>query len=206
MAPRLNSGDHLVVATHNPGKVWEFQKLFDPFGVKLIAAGDLGVPEPEETGATFHENAQLKAVISAVASGMRALADDSGIEVEALDGAPGVYSARWAGEGRDFTVAMERVENALKAKGAADGPRRAVFVCVLCFVEPGEDPLCFEGRVPGRLVWPPRGANGFGYDPMFAPDGCDQTWGEMEPSQKYSMSHRAVAFAKFRTAILKHDD
>ncbi len=202
MTSRLKSGDQIVLATHNPGKVWEIQKLFDPFGVKLTAAGDLGVPEPEETGATFAENAQLKAVISAFASGMSALADDSGIEVEDLDGAPGIYSARWAGEGRDFSVAMQRVEDELKAKGVADGARRAIFVCVLCFVEPGQDPMCFEGRVPGRLVWPPRGKNGFGYDPMFVPDGHDLTWGEMEPADKYAMSHRAVAFAKFKAALL----
>lgn len=202
---RLKSGDTLVLATHNPGKVWEFQALFDPFGVKLIAAGDLGVPEPEETGATFEENAQLKAAVSGFATGLPALADDSGIEVEDLGGDPGIYAARWAGPTRDFSIAMQRVQTELESKGKADGPRRATFVCVLAFMTPGENTVAFEGRVPGRLTWPPRGGNGFGYDPMFIPDGYDLTWGEMEPAQKYAMSHRAVAFAKFKAAILGND-
>ncbi|MBC8050911.1 MAG: RdgB/HAM1 family non-canonical purine NTP pyrophosphatase [Chitinophagales bacterium] len=202
---RLKRGDKLVIATHNPGKVWEIGQLLEPFGVSCAAAGDLGVPEPEETGATFEENAQLKAAVSGFATGLPALADDSGIEVHDLDGAPGIYAARWAGPEKDFAVAMQRVQNELEEKGKADGPRRATFVCVLALMMPGENPVAFEGRVAGRVIWPPRGNNGFGYDPMFIPDGYDLTWGEMEPAQKYAMSHRAVAFEKFKAAILSND-
>ncbi|MDX2263967.1 MAG: RdgB/HAM1 family non-canonical purine NTP pyrophosphatase [Hyphomicrobiales bacterium] len=198
----LKRGDTLVIATHNPGKVWEIGQLMEPFGVKCVAAGDLGVPEPEETGATFAENAQLKAAVSGFATGLPALADDSGIEVHDLDGAPGIYAARWAGPGKDFTVAMQRVQDELTAKGLENGPRRATFVCVLAYMAPGENTVTFEGRVEGRLTWPPKGANGFGYDPMFIPDGYDETWGEMQPAKKYAMSHRAVAFAKFKAAVL----
>ncbi len=205
MVLRLKRGDKLVIATHNPGKVWEFQQLFTPYGVELIAAGDLGIPEPEETGESFTDNARLKAVISAFASGLPALGDDSGLEVEALGGAPGIYSARWAGETRDFSIAMAKLEDELKAKGATEkAARRAQFTCVLCLAEPEGEPDFYEGHVPGHVVWPPRGTNGFGYDPMFVPDGFDITFGEMEPSLKYTMTHRAVAFRQLEAAVLKN--
>lgn len=201
---RLQRGDTLVVATHNKGKLWEIQQLLEPFGITAKGAGELGVPEPEETGKTFHDNARLKAVICAFATGQPTLADDSGLEVEALGGAPGIYSARWAGDGRDFMVAMRRVEDELQAKGATQPEqRRASFVCVLCLANPSGEVQFFEGRVSGRLVWPPRGTRGFGYDPMFLPDGHDQTFGEMEPSLKYGLTHRARAFDQFRAAVLE---
>lgn len=204
MTLRLKRGDSLVVATHNKGKLWEIQQLLNPYGVTAVAAGDLGAPEPEETGETFEENAQLKALIAAFATGQFALADDSGLSVEALGGAPGIYSARWAGEERDFRIAMQRVEDELQAKGAREpSQRRAEFICVLCLANPVGSVQFFEGRVPGRLIWPPRGTNGFGYDPIFVPDGYEQTFGEMEPAQKYELSHRARAFDAFKAAIIQ---
>lgn len=201
---RLTRGETLVIATHNKGKLWEIQQLLNPYDITAAGAGELGVPEPEETGETFHDNARLKAVISAFATSRDALADDSGLVVEALDGAPGIYSARWAGEDRDFSLAMKRVEEELQAKGATTpDKRRASFVCVLCLANPFGAAQFFEGRVSGHLVWPPRGENGFGYDPMFVPDGYDLTFGEMEPSQKYALTHRARAFDQFRAAVLE---
>jgi XTP/dITP diphosphohydrolase len=200
---RLGSGDSLVVATHNKGKLREFRDLFDPLGIAVASSSELGVSEPEETGNTFEENACLKAVATAAATGRLALADDSGLAVEALAGAPGIHSARWAGEPRDFYRAMSKVENELQAKGAfARAQRGAKFVCVLCLANPEGAVQFFEGTVPGHLVWPPRGTRGFGYDPMFAPDGYDITFGEMDPDKKHEISHRARAFAAFRAAVL----
>ncbi|MGO9867446.1 MAG: RdgB/HAM1 family non-canonical purine NTP pyrophosphatase [Rhodomicrobium sp.] len=203
MISRLKRGGSLAIATHNQGKLREFRELLTPFGIEVLSSGELGVPEPAETGDTFEENAQLKAVITAFAAGKPALADDSGLAVEALGGAPGVHSARWAGEPRDFYRAMARVEEELQAKGAASPDlRRAKFVCMLCLANPSGPVQFFEGTVEGHLVWPPRGTQGFGYDPIFVPDGYGQTFGEMDPAQKHAISHRAAAFAKFRAAIL----
>jgi len=200
---RLGSGDSLVVATHNQGKLREFRDLFDPLGIAIASSGELGVSEPEETGSTFEENARLKAVATAAATGRLALADDSGLAVEALAGAPGIHSARWAGEPRDFYRAMSKVENELQAMGAvAPGQRRAKFVCMLCLANPQGAVQFFEGTVPGHLVWPPLGTQGFGYDPMFVPLGYDITFGEMDPDKKHAISHRARAFAAFRAAVL----
>jgi XTP/dITP diphosphohydrolase len=195
---RLAPGDKLVLASHNKGKLAEFRDLLAPYGIEVVSAGDLGVPEPEETGETFEENARLKAVVSTFATGLPALSDDSGLEVEAMGGAPGVYSARWAGEGRDFGVAMSRLEKELGEKGAlgGDGPR-ANFTCVLCLATPDGEAELFEGKVFGRLSFPPRGSNGFGYDPIFVAEGQTQSFGEMDAVVKHGMSHRAAAFAKF---------
>jgi len=198
----LGRGDSLVIATHNKGKVREFVDLFAPLGVSVVSSAELGLDEPEETGATFAENAQLKAIATAVATGKVALADDSGLAVDALDGAPGIYSARWAGESRDFAHAMQKVEAELQARGAtAPDARRARFVCVLCLANPAGEVQFFEGTVRGHLVWPPRGSNGFGYDPMFVADGRDITFGEMDPAEKHAISHRANAFAAFKSAL-----
>jgi XTP/dITP diphosphohydrolase len=201
---RLGSGDSLVVATHNKGKLREFRDLFDPLGIAVASSSELGVSEPEETGSTFEENARLKAVATAAATGRLALADDSGLAVEALAGAPGIHSARWAGEPRDFYRAMSKVENDLQAMGAfAPAQRRAKFVCALCLANPEGAVQFFEGIVPGHLVWPPRGTQGFGYDPMFVPDGYDMTFAEMDPDNKHAISHRARAFAAFCAAIVE---
>ncbi len=186
----------LVIASHNPGKVREIGELLASFDVTAVSAGDLGLPEPEETGASFHENAALKAAAAAEAAGLPALADDSGLVVPSLGGDPGIHSARWAGPRRDFSAAMVRVEQALA--GHAD--RRAKFTCVLCLAWPGGPSESFEGRVEGALVWPPRGERGFGYDPIFLPHGRDQTFGEMDPAEKHAISHRADAFAKLVAA------
>jgi XTP/dITP diphosphohydrolase len=203
MTLHLTRGQSLVIATHNPGKLREFKDLLEPYGIEVLSAGDLGVPEPEETGDTFEENARLKAVITAFATNRTALSDDSGLAVDALGGAPGVHSARWAGEPRDFYKAMARVEEQLQARGAvAEGARAARFVCTLCLANPMGAVQFFDGAVQGRLVWPPRGTLGFGYDPMFVPDGHRETFGEMDPAQKHDISHRAAAFAKFRAAVL----
>jgi XTP/dITP diphosphohydrolase len=203
MSLRLKRGSCLVVATHNPGKLGEFRDLLEPFELEVLSAGALNVPEPAETGETFEENAQLKAVFTAFASGLPALSDDSGLAVEALGGAPGIHSARWAGEPRDFNRAMARVEDELNAKGpTGTGARRAKFVCVLCLANAMGTVQFFEGTAEGHLVWPPRGTKGFGYDPMFVPDGYDETFGEMDPAQKHAISHRAKAFAAFKAAVL----
>lgn len=198
MARRFEGG-RLVVASHNPGKVREINELLAPFGVEAVSAGELNLPEPEETETTFVGNAVLKARAAAEASGLPALSDDSGLAVSALDGAPGIYSARWAGPGKDFQVAMERVHREMGA--AAD--RRAHFVCALCLAWPDGHVETFEGKVNGELVWPPRGTRGFGYDPMFVPGGYDITFGEMEPEKKHAMSHRARAFAQLVEACFK---
>ena len=195
------SGGRLVIASHNPGKVREIAELLGPYGVEAVSAGDLELPEPEETGTSFVENAELKARAAATGSGLPALADDSGLAVAALDGAPGIYSARWAGPGKDFSIAMERVEDELSARGTDD--RRAAFVCALTLAWPDGEMRTFEGRIDGHLVWPPRGTRGFGYDPMFVPEGHETTFGEMEPASKHAISHRARAFAKLVAAVFE---
>jgi len=190
-------GARLVIASHNPGKVREIAELLAPFGVEAVSAGDLGLDEPAETGASFAENAALKARAAAGASGLPALADDSGLVVPALGGAPGLYSARWAGPDKDFAIAMKRVQEELG--DSAD--RRAHFVCALALAWPEGRCEVFEGRVDGTLVWPPRGDRGFGYDPMFLAEGEDRSFGEMPPDEKHAMSHRARAFAKLVAAL-----
>ena len=192
MAARRFTGGRLVIATHNPGKLVEISELLSPFGVAVVGAAALGLPEPEETGATFEANAELKARAAAEASKLPALADDSGLVVPALGGAPGIYSARWAGIGRDFRHAMARVEREL----AGTRDRRAHFVAALALAWPDGHVDTFRGEVHGVLTWPPRGERGFGYDPMFVPDGETSTFGEMEPARKHAMSHRAAAFRK----------
>lgn len=186
----------LVLATHNSGKLKEIRELLGPHGISVKSAGDLGLPEPVEDGDSFIANAEIKSRASAIASGLPALSDDSGLAVNALGGAPGIYSARWAGDKKDFSVAMKRVWEELEAKKASD--RSAYFVCVLSLCYPDGKTVNFEGRVNGTLVYPPRGSNGFGYDPMFIPDGYAQTFGEMEAKAKHAISHRAAAFAKFQ--------
>jgi XTP/dITP diphosphohydrolase len=187
---RKFDGDTLVVASHNQGKVREIAALLGPYVAHFRSAGELGLDEPEETGTSFIANAELKARAAAEASGLIALSDDSGLVVPALDGQPGIYSARWAGPGRDFRVAMERVNREL----GDDGDRAAYFVSALTLAWPDGHCVSVEGRVYGRLVWPIRGERGFGYDPMFAPDGYDITFGEMDPEEKHRISHRADAF------------
>ena len=205
--PRLRRGEKLLIATHNAGKLAEFRELFTPLGLVLISAGDLNLDEPDETGTTFVENARIKAHAAATAAGMIALADDSGLAVDALDGEPGVYTADWAQTpvGRDYQMAMKRVEDRLQAIGAnSPGLRKGSFNATLCLAHPdGRDDL-YVGQVTGTMVWPPRGDKGFGFDPMFMPDGFDITFGEMPSSDKHSwapgqvgLSHRAKAFAKF---------
>ncbi len=192
------AGETLVIATHNPGKLREIAELVAPFGVNIVSAAELGLPEPEETGETFAANAALKARAAAEASGRPALADDSGLSVAALGGAPGIHSARWAGSEKDFAAAMARVERELVAAARTGGARdrRAAFVCALCLAYPDGREQVFEGRIEGHLTWPPRGERGFGYDPMFLAEGHEITFGEMEPAEKHKISHRARAFAK----------
>lgn len=205
---RLSPGMRLVVASHNKGKVWEIHQLIAPYGLDAVSAGDLGLSEPDETESTFAGNARLKALAAATASGLPALADDSGLEVECLGGAPGIFSARWAGPTKDFGLAMEKVAEEVGRRDgwtATDpsvaGPR-ANFISVLCLAWPDGSAELFEGKVYGHLVWPARGGNGFGYDPMFRPDGETRTYGEMEPKEKYAGSHRTRAFAAFTAACL----
>ena len=199
MALKLEPGARLVVATHNPGKVRELAEILEN-RFDLVTAGDLGLPEPDETETTFVGNALLKARAAAEASGLIALADDSGLSVAALDGSPGIYSARWAGPGRDFAVAMQKVEQRLEEARATDFS--AWFTSALAVAWPGGPAVVVEGRVDGLLAFPPRGGKGFGYDPIFVPEGFDQTFGEMDPAQKDAMSHRARAFAKLKAALL----
>jgi XTP/dITP diphosphohydrolase len=207
MTNHLKPGMRLVVASHNPGKVWEIKQLIAPFGLEAVSAADLELAEPEETETTFAANARLKALAAARASKLPALADDSGLEVACLGGAPGIYSARWAGPAKDFSLAMRKVAEEVSARHgwAAPGPK-ANFLCVLCLAWPDGQTELFEGRVDGVLVWPPRGGNGFGYDPMFVPEGQSETFGEMDPAQKHAMSHRARAFEGFRAARLEGID
>jgi XTP/dITP diphosphohydrolase len=202
---RLRVGDRLVLASHNKGKLDEFRDLFEPYGLELISAAELGLPEPEETGTTFAENARLKAHAAAQGSGMLALSDDSGLCVQALGGDPGVYTADWAGVPRDFDHAMKRVEDALQAANATSpNQRRAYFNATLCLAHPDGRDVIYEGKCDGMLVWPPRGDRGHGYDPVFMPDGYDITFGQMPAEMKHSwspgsqgLSHRARAFAQF---------
>jgi len=205
--PRLKRGETLLIATHNAGKLAEFRELFTPLGLVLVSAGELGLPEPEETGTTFIENARIKAHAAAKAANMIALADDSGLAVDAISGQPGVYTANWAEtpHGRDYALGMRRVEDALQAAGATTpGERKGSFNATLCLAHPdGRDDL-YVGKVTGTMVWPPRGEGGHGFDPMFMPDGFDITFGEMPSSAKHSwapgqvgLSHRARAFGKF---------
>jgi XTP/dITP diphosphohydrolase len=202
-------GGRLLAATHNRGKLAELAHLFEPYGVSVVGAADFGLAEPEESGDSFAANAALKARAGALRAGLPALADDSGLCVEALDGAPGIFSARWAGEKRDFAAAMARVEREL-ADRAAPAPWRASFVCALALAWPDRRLDVFEGRVDGRLVFPPRGAAGFGYDPIFVPDGYSQSFGEMTAEEKHglppdgslALSHRARAFQKLARALL----
>jgi XTP/dITP diphosphohydrolase len=191
---RLPRGSHLVVASHNEGKVREIKALLGPHGIQPISAGSLGLPEPEETGSTFAANAELKAHASAKGSGHAALADDSGLCVDALDGAPGIYSARWAGPAKDFRVAMNRIHDELRHKGLITSA--AKFVCALCVALPSGESQVFQGEVHGHLIFPPRGDHGFGYDPIFIADGMEETFAEIDPARKHAMSHRAKAFEK----------
>ncbi len=196
---RKPSPGRLIAATHNPGKVRELGELLAGAGFTAVSAGELGLPEPEETADTFQGNAELKALAAARASGEPALADDSGLACDGLSGAPGIYSARWAGPDKDFRLAMQKVEEGLKAETTDDGEvdKRASFVCVLSLAWPDGHVESFEGIVRGQLVFPPRGDKGFGYDPIFVPEGETETFGEIEPERKHAMSHRAIAFAKF---------
>ena len=184
----------LVIASHNPGKVREIRELLRPFAFTIKGAAELDLPEPEETGASFAENALLKARAAANASSELALADDSGLVVSALNGAPGIYSARWAGPDKNFAEAMARVERELERLQSSD--RSARFVCALALAEPDGDARVFEGGVRGHLEFPPRGTNGFGYDPIFVADGMHESFGELDPEHKHAISHRARAFAR----------
>ena len=200
---RLKPGTKLVVASHNPGKVWEIRKLIAPFGLEAISAGDLNLPEPEETESTFIGNARLKSLAAAKGANLPALADDSGLEVECLNGDPGVYSARWAGPTKDFGLAMKKVADEITARNAWTSPGpRANFISVLSLAWPDGTTQEYTGKVHGVLVWPPRGSNGFGYDSMFQADGETITFGEMDPQRKNAISHRAQAFATFERECL----
>jgi len=201
MTLKLEAGTKLVAATHNPGKAKELAALLDG-RFEVLAAGALGLPEPDETETTFVGNALLKARHAADLSGQIALADDSGLSVAALEGAPGIYSARWAGPGKDFAVAMDKVAERIEETGSED--RSAWFTCALAVAWPNGGPaVVVQGEVHGTLTFPPRGDRGFGYDPIFIPTGFDQTFGEMEPAAKDAMSHRAVAFEKLKAALFE---
>lgn len=189
-----------MLASHNAGKVREIFQLLAPFGLEVVSAQALGLAEPEETGSSFTANAELKARAAAEAANLPALADDSGLEVAGLGGEPGIYSARWAGPEKDFKIAMQRVFTELKARGSDDA--RARFVCALALCWPDGHCETFEGTIEGRVVWPPRGERGFGYDPIFAARGSEQTFGEIEPEAKHAISHRADAFNKLIEACL----
>jgi XTP/dITP diphosphohydrolase len=210
-AVRRLISDRLVIATHNSGKLTEMRELLAPYGIAAISAGELGLAEPDENGRTFRDNACIKAGAAARAATLPALADDSGLVVEALDGAPGIHSARWAGPDRDFEQAMEAIEQELRARRATTPERRrAQFVSALCLAWPDGHTEAFEARVAGTLVWPPRGKHGFGYDPMFLPDGEPRTFGEMSREEKHGLpprgkglSHRARAFLKLAEACLE---
>ena len=209
MAHRRIAG-RLVIATHNPGKLAEMRGLLAPYGIDATSAGELGLTEPDETGMTFRDNARIKAQAATAATGLPAFADDSGLVVDALAGQPGIYSARWAGPGRDFVHAMKEVESRLRAAGATTPERRrAHFTSALCVAWPDGHREEFEEHVAGTLVWPPRGDSGFGYDPMFLPDGHARTFGEMSSDEKHALpphgrglSHRARAFLKLAEACL----
>jgi XTP/dITP diphosphohydrolase len=198
----------VVIATHNPGKLSELRDLLAPYGVEAVSAGELGLPEPEETGTTFIENARIKALAATHATGLPAFADDSGLAVDALGGEPGIYSARWAGADKNFARAMQTIEDKIHTLKTPD--RKAQFVAALCLAWPDDHIEDFEARVEGTLVWPPRGDKGFGYDPMFLPDGFDRTFGEMDADEKHGLpprgkglSHRARAFVQLAQACLR---
>jgi XTP/dITP diphosphohydrolase len=204
----------LVIATHNPGKLREMRELLAPYGIEAVSAGELSLPEPSETGSSFAENARIKAEAAARATGLPAFSDDSGLAVDALDGAPGIHSARWAGETKDFSAAMRKVDHELRTRKAiAPAQRQAHFVSALCVAWPDGHVEEFEGRIDGTLVWPPRGDKGFGYDPMFLPDGHALPFGEMSADEKHGLppkgpglSHRARAFLKLAAACLAGSD
>lgn len=207
MSARRLDGGRIVVATHNKGKLAEIRDLLAPHGIEAVSAGELGLPEPVEDGDTFEANAAIKALASATASGLPALADDSGLCVVALDGEPGIHSARWAGEDKDFARAMRNIEELLAARGATD--RRGYFVAALCLAWPDGHTETVRGEIHGTLVWPPRGTAGFGYDPMFLPEGETRTFGEMSAEEKHGLkpgedglSHRARAFSLFARRCL----
>jgi XTP/dITP diphosphohydrolase len=201
----------LVIATHNPGKLAEMKELLAPYGIEVVSAGELALPEPDETGNDFRSNAAIKAIAAAQATGLPAFADDSGIVVDALDGAPGIYSARWAGPSKDFAAAMAQIERLLQERGATTpDKRKAHFVSALCVAWPDDHLEEVEARVDGTLVWPPRGTAGFGYDPMFLPKGYERTFGEMDSIEKHGLpplglglSHRARAFVKLAEICLE---
>lgn len=208
MSPHRKLTGKVVIATHNPGKLAEMRDLLAPYGIETVSAGELGLAEPDETGKTFGENARIKAGAAAQVTGLPAFADDSGLAVEALNGAPGIHSARWAGPNKDFAGAMEEIERLIEEKKSSD--RRAHFVAALCLAWPDGHLEEFEARVDGALVWPPRGTKGFGYDPMFLPEGFDLTFGEMSAEEKHGLpprgkglSHRARAFVKLADACLR---
>lgn len=200
MTVKSNELTEIVVASHNHGKIREIRDLLAPLGVKVVSAVDLDLPEPEETETTFAGNARLKAVAAAQASGKPSLSDDSGLAVDALGGAPGIYSARWAsvpereGGGRDFDMAMWRVHEEMQRRS---GPKTARFICALCLAMPDGSSQVYEGKVEGQIIWPSRGDKGFGYDPIFQAIGDDKTFAEIDPAEKHDKSHRADAFAKF---------
>lgn len=208
MARRLTG--LVIIATHNPGKLKEMRELLAPYGIATQSAGELGLPEPAETGTTFAENARIKALAAARASGKPAFADDSGLVIDALDGEPGIHSARWAGPDKDFRAAMNRIQTLLIEREAkSPDRRRAHFIAALCLAWPDGHVEDFEGRVDGVAVWPPRGDKGFGYDPLFRPDGFDVTFGQMTAEEKHGLpplggglSHRARAFMKLAEACL----
>ncbi|MGJ5133801.1 RdgB/HAM1 family non-canonical purine NTP pyrophosphatase [Bradyrhizobium oligotrophicum] len=210
-SPHRKLTGRIIIATHNPGKLAEMRELLAPHGVEAVSAGDLGLGEPDETGETFQANARIKAVAAARAAQLPAFADDSGIVVHALDGAPGIYSARWAGPDKDFTGAMTRIERLLQERGATGADKRSAhFVSALCVAWPDGHVEEVEARVDGTLVWPPRGTAGFGYDPMFLPEGHDRTFGEMTSIEKHGLpplglglSHRARAFVKLAEICLE---
>jgi XTP/dITP diphosphohydrolase len=204
MIGELRRGDTVVIATHNEGKARELAELFAPIGVDSVSAAALGLPEPEETGASFAKNAKIKAVAASIASGMLSVADDSGLEVTALGGAPGIHSARWGGPTKDFRLAMERVNRELEASGSSD--RSARFVCALALSRPRSGTMVRIGKIDGTIVWPPRGDRGFGYDPIFVPDGYTETFGEMDPVFKNDMSHRMRAFQKLILSTWPYDE
>jgi len=210
-APHRRLAGRIVIATHNAGKLREMRELLAPYGIDAVSAGELNLPEPEETGASFRDNARIKAQAAAIASGLPAFADDSGLAVDALGGAPGIHSARWAGDDKNFMRAMQTIESMLQDHGA-DRPalRTAQFVSALCVAWPDGHVEEFEATVDGTLMWPPRGTAGFGYDPMFLPDGHARTFGEMAPDEKHGLppkgqglSHRARAFLKLAAACLR---
>jgi len=208
--PHRRITGRLVIATHNAGKLREMRELLEPFGIEAISAGDLGLGEPEETGKSFQENARIKAEAAATAAHLPAFSDDSGIVVDALGGAPGIHSARWAGPNKDFDAAMREIDQQLRNRGATTPPDRAAhFISALCVAWPDGHVEEFEGRVDGTMVWPPRGDIGFGYDPIFLPDGYDLTFGEMTSAAKHGLppiglglSHRARAFLKLAESCL----